>query len=278
MRSSRRKRSGGGFLRWAAGLLLLAVAAARPDSESVPVPKVSITIIIISSTQGQGQRLNVPCLFINCLQSTELIPDPAGSLLFLASLDGSLTAVDRISGEVRWVSKDVPMIHVPTSSGDGGNGSKGPYFVPDPKSGELYAYMRNNEFKKLPFTIPQLVSMAPCKNSEGLMYTGRKLDFWIELNPLTGEKSEYAEHGERPTCPKSVKEDEAACHQKDPLHPGKGGEGLVIGKTEYTISMAEGPGGRKWNITYHHYSSMDIKPQDYGELNSRFLIAGRLID
>jgi serine/threonine-protein kinase/endoribonuclease IRE1 len=88
----------------------------------------------------------------------------------LATLDGTLTAVDRVSGEQRWVSRDEPMIKVPS----GPTSAKAPYFLPDPKTGSLYVMGRRNSLRKLPFTIPQLVAMAPCRNSEGLMYTGRK--------------------------------------------------------------------------------------------------------
>lgn len=63
------------------------------------------------------------------------------------------------------------MLRVPS---DGPHSSKAPYFLPDPKSGALYVMGKKNQLRKLPFTIPQLVAMAPCKNSEGLMYTGKK--------------------------------------------------------------------------------------------------------
>lgn len=49
-----------------------------------------------------------------------------------------------------------------------------PSFLPDPKDGSLYAVSPNLEpVKKLPFTIPELVTAAPCKSSEGVFYTGK---------------------------------------------------------------------------------------------------------
>ena len=47
-------------------------------------------------------------------------------------------------------------------------------FLPDPKDGSLYALSDGREgIKKLPFTIPQLVTASPCKSNEGMLYTGR---------------------------------------------------------------------------------------------------------
>ena len=47
-------------------------------------------------------------------------------------------------------------------------------FLPDPKDGSLYALSDGREgIKKLPFTIPQLVTASPCKSNEGILYTGK---------------------------------------------------------------------------------------------------------
>ncbi len=48
-----------------------------------------------------------------------------------------------------------------------------PMFLPDPKDGSLYAFGSGLEgLKKLPFTIPELVTAAPCRSSDGILYTG----------------------------------------------------------------------------------------------------------
>ena len=52
---------------------------------------------------------------------------------------------------------------------------RAPYFLPDPRSGSLYLLGTHGQLKKLPFSIPKLVSMAPCRSSEGLYYSGRKV-------------------------------------------------------------------------------------------------------
>lgn len=48
-------------------------------------------------------------------------------------------------------------------------------FLPDPTDGSLYMYSAtHNGLKKMPFSIPELVSLSPCKsNEEGILYTGK---------------------------------------------------------------------------------------------------------
>lgn len=66
-----------------------------------------------------------------------------------------------------------------------------PQFLPDPRHGFLYMYGPRGDkqmLKKLPFTIPELVANAPCRSSEGMLYTGKKSDTWFILDPLTGSR------------------------------------------------------------------------------------------
>ncbi len=49
-----------------------------------------------------------------------------------------------------------------------------PAFLPDPKDGSLYAFGKGFEgLKKLPFTIPELVSASPCRSTDGVLYSGK---------------------------------------------------------------------------------------------------------
>jgi len=48
-----------------------------------------------------------------------------------------------------------------------------PVFLPDPKDGSLYTFGQGIDgLKKLPFTIPELVTASPCRSSDGTLYTG----------------------------------------------------------------------------------------------------------
>jgi serine/threonine-protein kinase/endoribonuclease IRE1 len=36
--------------------------------------------------------------------------------------------------------------------------------------------------KKLHFNIPELVAAAPCRSSDGILYTGKKVDTWFSID------------------------------------------------------------------------------------------------
>ena len=37
-------------------------------------------------------------------------------------------------------------------------------------------------------TIPEMVNSSPMKTRSGLLYTGKKTDYWVALNPDSGDK------------------------------------------------------------------------------------------
>ena len=49
----------------------------------------------------------------------------------------------------------------------------------------------NEPLKKLPFTIPELVAASPCKSSDGILYTGKKVSDSREIKShlISGCKS-----------------------------------------------------------------------------------------
>ena len=56
-------------------------------------------------------------------------------------------------------------------------------FLPDPTDGSLYMYSSTHSgLKKMPFTIPQLVTASPCKsNADGILYTGQFTNSFDEI-------------------------------------------------------------------------------------------------
>ena len=56
-------------------------------------------------------------------------------------------------------------------------------FLPDPTDGSLYMYSSTHSgLKKMPFTIPQLVTASPCKsNADGILYTGQFANRYDEM-------------------------------------------------------------------------------------------------
>ncbi|XP_053327152.1 serine/threonine-protein kinase/endoribonuclease IRE2 [Spea bombifrons] len=154
------------------------------------------------------------------------------SLLFVSTLDGSLHAVSKRSGEILWTLKDDPVIQVPLYVSE-------PAFLPDPSDGSLYILGgRNKEgLMKLPFTIPELVQSSPCRSSDGILYTGKKQDSWFVVDPKSGEKqTTLSTESSEGLCPSS------------PL--------LYIGRTQYMITMYDTKARElRWNATFLDYSA-----------------------
>nr|XP_046227738.1 serine/threonine-protein kinase/endoribonuclease IRE1 isoform X2 [Scatophagus argus] len=163
------------------------------------------------------------------------------SLLFVSTLDGSLHAVSKQSGDIKWTLREDPIIQVPVYLTE-------PGFLPDPNDGSLYVLGGKHKegLMKLPFTIPELVQSAPCRSSDGILYTGKKQDVWFVVDPETGEKqTSLTTSSSESICPNT------------PL--------LYIGRTEYMVTMFDTKTQElRWNATYNDYSAppYDDK-QDY---------------
>ncbi|KAJ8001333.1 hypothetical protein DPEC_G00168450 [Dallia pectoralis] len=157
------------------------------------------------------------------------LPD---SLLFISTLDGSLHAVSKQSGDIKWTLKEDPIIQVPVYLTE-------PGFLPDPMDGSLYILGGKHKegLMKLPFTIPELVQSSPCRSSDGILYTGKKQDVWFVVDPQTGEKqTSLSTSSSDSICPNT------------PL--------LYIGRTEYVITMFDTKTQElRWNATYNGYSA-----------------------
>eukprot|EP00070_Physeter_catodon_P048739 XP_028355633.1 serine/threonine-protein kinase/endoribonuclease IRE1-like isoform X2 [Physeter catodon] len=68
--------------------------------------------------------------------STVTLPE---TLLFVSTLDGSLHAVSKRTGSIKWTLKEDPVLQVPTHVEE-------PAFLPDPNDGSLYTLGgKNNE-------------------------------------------------------------------------------------------------------------------------------------
>ncbi|CAH1794461.1 unnamed protein product [Owenia fusiformis] len=155
-------------------------------------------------------------------------------LVFVSTLDGSFHAVSKKTGRSLWSLKEEPVLKVPTDM------TQGPVFLPDPKDGSLYTFGEKNEgLKKLPFTIPELVSASPCKSNDGILYTGFKKDVWYAIDPITGAKLQtLTMDGPQKVCPSAADNT------------------IFIGRTEFTITMFDSKTREKrWNATFMDYSA-----------------------
>nr|XP_045744608.1 serine/threonine-protein kinase/endoribonuclease IRE1 isoform X2 [Mirounga angustirostris] len=169
--------------------------------------------------------------------STVTLPE---TLLFVSTLDGSLHAVSKRTGSIKWTLKEDPVLQVPTHVEE-------PAFLPDPNDGSLYTLGgKNNEgLTKLPFTIPELVQASPCRSSDGILYMGKKQDIWYVIDLLTGEKQQTLSSAFADSlCPSTSL--------------------LYLGRTEYTITMYDTKTRElRWNATYFDYAAS--LPEDDGD-------------
>ncbi|XP_021093183.1 serine/threonine-protein kinase/endoribonuclease IRE2 [Heterocephalus glaber] len=159
------------------------------------------------------------------------------SLLLVSTLDGSLHAVSKQTGDLKWTLKDDPTIQGPMYVTETA-------FLSDPADGSLYILgaQKQQGLMKLPFTIPELVHTSPCRSSDGVFYTGRKQDTWFVVDPESGET------------------------QMTLTTEGLSAPRLYIGRTQYTVTMQDPktPAQRR-NTTYRRFSALpsDGSPGKY---------------
>uniref|UniRef100_A0A8D8B9X7 non-specific serine/threonine protein kinase n=1 Tax=Culex pipiens TaxID=7175 RepID=A0A8D8B9X7_CULPI len=170
------------------------------------------------------------------------------TLLVFSTLGGGLTAIDPMTGETRWSIADEPAIRVPSLS------EMNPHYLPDPRDGSLYT-IRNPEggLKKLPYTIPQLVASAPCRSSDGILYSGKKSDDWFLIDPKTGRREKVLGFGAPLDGDKAESIGWATSRA------------VYLGRTQYTVMMydsqATGRNSKPWNVTFFDYTSHTMAPE-----------------
>ncbi|EDV28277.1 uncharacterized protein TRIADDRAFT_53745 [Trichoplax adhaerens] len=154
------------------------------------------------------------------------------TVLIFLSMDGTLHGVRR-TGKRIWTRKQDHIVKVPSDT------FKGPTFIPDPKDGSLYRISNSieEEIKKMPFTIPELVQVSPSQSKDGILYTGKKVDLWYVIDKNTGkliqELSLY-----QPICPVI----------------DKYAKPVYIGVSKYLATMYDTVSRiLKWNVTFYEY-------------------------
>lgn len=198
-----------------------------------------LLVVLQAVNDGNASHRNEDCTAVAKDEET---------LLVFSTLGGGLTAIDPLSGEMRWSIDDEPAIRVPSLS------EMNPHYLPDPRDGSLYTY-RNSEggLKKLPYTIPQLVASAPCRSNDGILYSGKKSDDWFLIDPKTGRREKVLGFGA-------------------PLDRDKAdsigwatSRAVYLGRTQYTVmmydSMASERNSKPWNVTFFDYTSHTMAPE-----------------
>lgn len=193
---------------------------------------VSLTLLF-----GADARLQKTPQLQDEITNTGLLSETNEETLLVSTLDGALHAITKSSGALKWTLRDDPVIVNPTDSTQ----PPFPQFFPNPQDGSLYRYTlgrSRDPLKKLPFTIPQLVANSPCRSSDGIFYLGKKVDSWVGVDSITGEKQ--------------LTLDMSSVDRKCPK-PSR--NTVYFGRTLYNIVLYEATTGNKWNISFSEYAT-----------------------
>ncbi|XP_036324827.1 serine/threonine-protein kinase/endoribonuclease IRE1 [Rhagoletis pomonella] len=177
------------------------------------------------------------------------------TLMVFSTLGGGLTAIDPITSEIRWTIADDPPIRAEQEEN-----VQAPQYLPDPRDGSIYQLGDMGNLKKLPYTIPQLVASAPCRSSDGILYSGKKSDTWFMVDPKSGTRKKVMGFGPGAT------EADAIQNPTENENKAKRGtsQSIYLGRTQYTVmmydSLAKGKNAKPWNITFYDYSAHTMTP------------------
>ncbi|XP_030847647.1 serine/threonine-protein kinase/endoribonuclease IRE1-like [Strongylocentrotus purpuratus] len=155
-------------------------------------------------------------------------------LLLVSTLDGSMHALNQRTGRTIWTLKEDPVVKMAVDNPDGFT------FLPDPTDGTLYVLGPGGDgLKKLPLTIPSIVSSSPFRGPDNMLYTGRKADTWIAVDVNSGHKKQTL----------TTESSQSSC-------PLTSSSTLFLGRTEFTVTMFDSTNSNKiWNVTFADYSS-----------------------
>ncbi|CAG0897546.1 unnamed protein product [Darwinula stevensoni] len=168
-------------------------------------------------------------------KNSAIVPE---DILLVSALEGSLTAVGKETGAVRWRFQYDPVIKVLSET------KTSQLFLPDPKDGSLYMLQTGRSgmatVKMLPFTIPEVISASPTLATDGIFFSGKKVEKWIAIDNSTGFAQEVSNFVDR-FCP------------FDTQHS------LLISRTDYTITVLDSHNPHQsWDLIFSDYYANEM--------------------
>lgn len=135
-----------------------------------------------------------------------------------------------------------------------------PQYLPDPRDGSLYQLGDMGGIKKMPYTIPELVASAPCRSSDGILYSGRKSDTWFLVDPKTGHRERVFDVSAAAPAGSGWDDSVKATHPKKFTS-----RSVYLGRTQYNVLMYDSLSKDKkihsWNVTFFDYSAHTMSPE-----------------
>ena len=197
-------------------------------------------------------------------------------IAMIATLDGSLYALERATGDIRWTisSADAAIrskqgTDFNTSNPALPNTEKETWIVEPIDDGCLYTFNTKEGLKKLPFGIKQLVENSPFTvPGDDKVYVGERKTTLYSVDPKTGNvlQAYGTEFGHTsataPKCPMRDSLDELDEDDECTLADPNASDILKIGRNTYTLTIFAGA-ETLWNITYTEWvpNSIDVDLQ-----------------
>ncbi|PAA93687.1 hypothetical protein BOX15_Mlig014508g1 [Macrostomum lignano] len=262
-------------------LLTIGKRIVAGDSESSKTPSTTSTPSAETASVDDGwqkqQQHQHADILAELFPNSTPAPTHNNDLIFVSTIDGYFYAVEKYTGIIKWKIKEDPVVQVAFSDKS--------FLLPDPTNGNLYVVGSSDSdvaIKKLPYSIPELVSISPTRSSDGTFCTGFKRDFWLSVDSRSGMKTDVfsSDRGSQ-KCPNkanefsTLPEDTAATGGTG----GGGGSGgarydqaghsILIGRSQHTLVVYDRLSGAMiWNVTYNDYSAHSITEPDQERLNS----------
>ncbi|KAK9447041.1 uncharacterized protein V1518DRAFT_422067 [Limtongia smithiae] len=185
--------------------------------------------------------------------------------LLIATVDGSLHACDRDTGDERWVlhgEGSVVRASPPPSNYSHRRTEDDVTWIVEPfGDGALYYFTPKSGLHKLPISIKDLVSESPSYMGDDKVYTGSRQTTLYSIDARTG-KVLHVYGGHNAVCPTNqlntfqrldgtTEDDEDDDNTWNDAFGEK--ETFVLGYTEYRLQITSTEGGRDavvWNVTY----------------------------
>ncbi|WVO12775.1 hypothetical protein L204_100383 [Cryptococcus depauperatus] len=174
-------------------------------------------------------------------------------LVLVSTVDGALHAVDRRTGEEKWIlDEGEPLV------GGRMRGNMEEEFIVEPLSGSLYAFEEQEgerpKMRKLPLSVEQLIELSPFTfpDHPSQIFTGSKHTSLISIDLRNGEQIDCFSPS---ALNFSQFDDSAVCENEelDELERGKAlspQDTLFVGRTDYRLTIHSPPSSSSGLATY----------------------------
>ncbi|KAK9477771.1 hypothetical protein V1514DRAFT_332954 [Lipomyces japonicus] len=200
--------------------------------------------------------------------------------LLISTVDGSLHACDRYSGEERWFLAGEGSV-VKATKDNGSSDDDLTWMVEPLGDGTLYYFKPNSGLQKLPVSIKQLVQDAPMAiRGDDKYYTGSRHTTLFSINARTGKVLKVYGFGSvcklKSTLNGLDDDDDDDDDESDWSDVLEGEQVFIIGRTEYRLTI-HSKDKVEWNVTYSTWGpnnmDADLEAQHVSSMDNLYVYA-----